>query len=137
MNIDETIIMRKITFYFTILCALFLMLSSQFTGFVLPLLFVLPIFMGLIGIKRRRKSGYLIAMAIVPLAFAISVLWIRYSISFFADRTNQIAKMSAVYNISATSAVAFNIIFFLLSILMISLSVTVFIKLRRHKEIFT
>jgi hypothetical protein len=137
MNIKDTLVMRKITFYFTILCALFLMLSSQFTGFLMPLLFILPIFMGLIGIKKRKKSGYLIAMAIVPLAFAISVLWIRYSISFFADKTNQIAKMSAEYSISATSAGAFNIVFFLLSILMISLSVIVFVKLRRHKELFT
>ena len=137
MNIDDALAMRKITFYFTILCALFLMLSSQFTGFLMPLLFILPIFMGLIGIKKRKKSGYLIAMAIVPLAFSISVLWIRYSISFFGDRTNQIAKMVADYNITATTATAFNIIFFLLSILMISLSVIVFVKLRRHKELFT
>lgn len=137
MSIDDALAMRKITFYFTILCALFLMLSSQFTGFVLPLLFVFPIFMGLIGIKKRRKSGYLIAMAIVPIAFAISVLWIRSSISFFADRTNQISKMVTDYNISATSAIAFTTIFFLLSILMISLAIIVFIKLRRHKELFT
>ncbi|MBU3128096.1 hypothetical protein [Clostridium tagluense] len=137
MNIDEAVTMKKITFYFTILCALFLMLSSQFTGFILPLLFILPIFMGLIGMKRRRKSGYLIAMAIVPLAFAISVLWIRYSIRVFSDRANQIAQMSAQYNISAAKAGAFTLTFFLLSILMISLSVIVFVKLRRHKELFT
>ncbi|MCB2311767.1 hypothetical protein LGL55_10935 [Clostridium tagluense] len=137
MNINETVTMKKITFYFTILCALFLMLSSQFTGFILPLLFILPIFMGLIGMKRRRKSGYLIAMAIVPLAFAISVLWIRYSIRVFSDRANQIAQMSAQYNISTTKAGAFTLIFFLLSVLMISLSVIVFVKLRRHKELFT
>ncbi|MBZ9688748.1 hypothetical protein G9F72_020725 [Clostridium estertheticum] len=137
MSIDDAIAMRKITFYFTLLCALFLMLSSQFTGFLMPLLFILPIFMGLIGMKKRRKSGYLIAMAIVPLSFAISVLWIRYSIRVFADRANQIAQMSAQYNISATKAGTFTIVFFLLSILMISLSVIVFVKLRRHKELFT
>ena len=136
MNIEESIALRKITFYFTILCALFLMLSSQFTGFLMPLLFILPIFMGLIGMKKRRKSGYLIAMAIVPLSFAIAVLWIRYSIRVFSDRANQIAQMSAQYNISATKAGAFTIVFFLLSILMIGLSVIVFVKLRRHKELF-
>ncbi|MFT5876030.1 MAG: hypothetical protein ACI8WT_005032 [Clostridium sp.] len=137
MNIDEVATMRKITLYFTLLCALFLMLSAQFTGPIMPLLFILPIIMGLMGVKRRRKSGYLIALAIVPLAFAISVLWIRYSISVFTDRTNQIAKMSAEYNISAISAGAFTIVFFLLSILMISLSVIVFVKLRKNKELFT
>lgn len=137
MNVEEAIAIKKITLYFTILCALFLMLSSQFTGFVLPLLFIIPIYMGLIGIKARRKSGYLIGMAIIPLAFAISVMWIRYSIVVFSDMKNQIAKISIDYNISATSAQIVTIGFFLLSILMISLSVIMFVKLRRHKELFT
>ncbi|MCJ7690974.1 MAG: hypothetical protein MUO60_16900 [Clostridiaceae bacterium] len=137
MNIDEVFIIKRITLYVTLLCALFLMLTPQFTGPIMPLLFILPIIMGLIGVKRGRKSGYLIALAIVPIAFSISVLWIRYSISIFADRANQMAKLSADYNISSTVAGAMTISFFLLSILMISLSVIVFVKLRRHKELFT
>lgn len=137
MNIDEAVAIRKITLYFTILGALFLMLSSQFTGFILPLLFIIPIYMGLMGIKRRRKSGYLIGMAIVPLAVAISVLWIRYSISVFGDRISQIAKISAELNISGAAAQAITISFFVLSIVMISISIIVFVKLRRHKELFT
>lgn len=136
MNFEEIAAIRKITLYFTILCALFLTLSSQFTGAILPLLFILPIIMGSIGIKRRRKSGYLIAMAVIPLAFAISVLWLRYSISIFTDRIDQIAQISAKYDISSTSTVAMIIIFFLLSIVMISISVLLFLKLRRHKELF-
>lgn len=137
MNVDESIAIKKITLYFTILCALFLMLSSQFTGFILPLLFIIPIYMGLIGIKARRKSGYLIGMAIIPLAFAISVMWIRYSINVFGDMKNQIVKISTEYGMTVITAQIMTISFFLLSILMISLSVIVFIKLRRHKELFT
>jgi len=137
MNIDEAIAIRKITFYFTILSALFLILSSQFTGFVLPLLFVLPIYMGLIGIKRRRKSGLLMGVAIVPIAFAVSVLWIKYAIGIFSNTTIQLAKISSEYNISSAKAAGFTIIFFLLSIVMISVAVVLLIKLRRHRELFT
>ncbi|MCB2290056.1 hypothetical protein LGK97_09780 [Clostridium sp. CS001] len=137
MNIDESIAIKKITLYFTILGALFLMLSSQFTGFILPLLFIIPIYMGLIGIKARRKSGYLIGMAIIPLAFAISVMWIRYSIVVFSDMNNQIAQMSTQYGISVLTMQIMTIGFFLLSIVMITLAVLLFIKLRRNKEIFT
>ncbi|MCJ7690498.1 MAG: hypothetical protein MUO60_14430 [Clostridiaceae bacterium] len=137
MNKNESETIKTISLYFTILCALFLMLSSQFTGFLMPLLFVLPIFMALMGMKKGRKSGYLIGIAIIPIAFAISVLWIRYSISFLSDRTNKIAEMVAQYNISMAAAGAFSIIFFLLSILMLSLSVILFLKLRRHRELFT
>ena len=137
MNTYEALAIRKISLYFTLLCALFLMLSSQFTGPILPLLFILPIIMGSIGMKRRRKSGYLIGMAIIPLAFAISVLWIRYSIGVFADRINQLAKISTDYNISVTAAGAITTTFFLLSIVMISISGILFVKLRRNKELFT
>lgn len=137
MNKNESETLNNISLYFTLLCALFLMLSSQFTGFIMPLLFVLPIFMALMGLKKGRKSGYLIGMAIIPIAFAISVLWIRYSISFLADRTNKIAEMAAQYSMSMGAAGAFIVIFFVLSILMISLSVIVFVKFRRHKELFT
>ncbi len=137
MSIDEATAMKKITFYYTILSALFLMLSSQFTGFIMPLLFIIPIYMGLMGIKRRRKSGYLIGMAIVPLAFAISVLWIRYSMSIFADRVNQIAKMSAELSIPNTAAQVLTISFFILSIVMVSIAIMLFLNLRKHKELFT
>ncbi|MGH4118514.1 hypothetical protein [Clostridium sp.] len=137
MNKNESETLKNISLYFTLLCALFLMLSSQFTGFIMPLLFVLPIFMALMGMKKGRKSGYLIGMAIIPIAFAISVLWIRYSIGFLSDRTNKIAEMVGQYNISMAAAGAFSMIFFLLSILMLSLSVILFVKLRRHKELFT
>ena len=136
MNNYKALTIRKITFYFTILCALFLMLSSQFTGAILPLLFILPIIMGVIGIKRNRKSGYLIAMAIVPLSFAISVLWIRYSISVFTDFFNQISIISTDYNISVKVAGVMIVIFFVLSIIMIMISIILFLKLRKNKELF-
>jgi hypothetical protein len=137
MNVDESIAIKKITLYFTVLCALFLMLSSQFTGFILPLLFIIPIYMGLIGIKARRKSGYLIGMAIIPLAFAISVMWIRYSIVVFSDMKNQIVKISTEYGMTVMTAQIMTIGFFMLSIVMITLAVLLFVKLRRNKEIFT
>lgn len=136
MNTNDAIALRKITFYFTILSALFLILSSQFTGFLLPLLFVLPIYMGLIGIKQRRKSGFLIGMAVVPIAFAIAILWIRYSIGVFTGGISEIAKISAQYNISATKAGAFTTIFFILSIAMVSVCVIFMVKLFKHKELF-
>jgi hypothetical protein len=136
MNVDEVVAIRKISLYYTFLCALFLMLSAQFTGAILPLLFIIPIIMGAIGIKQRRKSGYSIAMAIIPLAFSIAVLWIRYCIGVFTDMNNQISKISTDYNISVTSAQTMTIGFFLLSVLMLTLAVIMFLKLRRSKGIF-
>ena len=137
MNIEHQVAaLRKISLYYSLLCALFLILSSQFTGAILPLLFIIPIIMGSISVKRRRKSGYLIAMAVIPLAFSISVMWIRYGIVVFSDSANQFAFISTNYNISLTAAMAMTIIFFLLSLAMISISALLFVKLRKHKELF-
>jgi hypothetical protein len=137
MNVDKVVVTRKISLYFTLVCALFLILSAQFTGPILPLLFIIPIIMGAIGIKQRRKSGRLIAMAIIPLAFSIAVLWIRYCIGVFVDMNSQISKISTEYGMSVLTTQTMTIGFFLLSIVMITLSVLLFIKLRRHKELFT
>lgn len=137
MTMDEAIAIKKIRLYYTILAALFFMLSSQFTGFLMPILLLIPIIMGLIGIKSRRKSGYLIGMAIVPLGVSISVLWIRYSMTVFADSANEFAKISTDYGVSILSARVMTIGFFLLSIAMICLAVLTFMKLRKHKELFT
>jgi hypothetical protein len=136
MNDDEVMAIRKISLYYTLLSALFLMLSAQFTGAILPLLFIIPIIMGSIGVKRRRKSGYLIAMTIVPLAAAIAVLWIRYGISVFTDMNNQISKISTEQGMSVLTTQTMTIGFFLLSIVMITLSVLLFLKLRKNKELF-
>jgi hypothetical protein len=38
---------------FLLTCTLFFVLGPQYLGFVMPLLFVLPIFMGLKGIRKR------------------------------------------------------------------------------------
>ena len=137
MNIEHQVAaLRKISLYYSLLCALFLILSSQFTGAILPLLFIIPIIMGSISVKRRRKSGYLIAMAVIPLAFSIAVMWIRYAIVVFSDSANQFAFISTNYNISLTVAIAMTIIFFLLSLAMISISALLFVKLRKNKELF-
>ena len=136
MNDDEVMAIRKISLYYTLVSALFLILSAQFTGPILPLLFIIPIIMGAIGIKQRRKSGRLIAMAIIPLSFSIAVLWIRYCIGVFVDMNNQISKISTENGMSVLTTQTMIIGFFLLSIVMITLSVLLFIKLRSNKEIF-
>ena len=133
---DEVLIARKISFYFTILCALFLALSPQFLGFVLPLLFIIPIFMGLFGIKHRKKTGYLIGLGIVPIAFAISMVWIRYFLSVKGNFNTELTRISNHYNISISSAQVLTFFFITLSFIMLCVSIVVFIKLIKYKKIF-
>lgn len=133
---DERLISKNITLYFTILCALFIAMSPQFMGFILPLIFLLPIIMALSGLKHRKKSGFLIAMAIIPLALSVSVIWIKYSISTFTNMSAEMARISTEYNVSETLAQLLTFASFILSIIMVGFCGIVFTKLLKYKKIF-
>lgn len=133
---EEVLMARKISLYFTILCALFVAMSPQFMGFILPLLFLLPIFMAIAGLKHRKKSGYLVAMGIVPLTLAISVMGISYSIDSFSNLTAEITRIGLQYSISAGTAQRLIAACAIISIVMALMSGFLFYKLFKNRSIF-
>lgn len=64
---------------------LFLALTPQFYGFMLPMLFFIPIYMGLRGVKQRTMTGFYMTMSVVPVALMTSMTWIRYGINVKND----------------------------------------------------
>ncbi|MGB9975974.1 hypothetical protein [Thermovenabulum sp.] len=66
---------------FALTSALFIGLSPQFLGGAFSLLFLVPIFLGLNGLKRRRIFGFKMAMMIFPVALGVAALWIRFGIN--------------------------------------------------------
>ena len=74
----ETNVLKKylLTFYLT--AALFLALTPQFYGYMLPLLFLVPIVLGVKGSKKRSINGFYMSMSIIPMGFMTGVTWIRY-----------------------------------------------------------
>ncbi|MEG0842812.1 MAG: hypothetical protein RSD22_03865 [Romboutsia sp.] len=81
----KTIYLRKYITSFLFSAILFLALSPQFYGFILPVLFFLPIYMGLKGVKKRSVSGFYMTMSVVPVALMTSFTWIRYGINAKID----------------------------------------------------
>lgn len=65
-----------LTFYLT--AALFLALTPQFYGYMLPLLFLVPIALGIKGSKKRSINGFYMSMSIIPMGFMTGVTWVRY-----------------------------------------------------------
>lgn len=133
---EEVLMARKISLYFTILCALFVAMSPQFMGFILPLLFLLPIFMAIAGLKHRKKSGYLIAMGIVPLALAISVMGIRYSLDSFSNMSAEITRISTQYSIVAGTAQGLIAACAIISVVMAVMCGLLFFVLFKNQNIF-
>ena len=85
--------LRKYITSFLFSSILFLALSPQFYGFILPVLFFLPIYLGLKGVKQRSMTGFYMTMSVVPVAFMTAATWIRYGISASKDYTRAVASI--------------------------------------------
>jgi hypothetical protein len=126
----------NIPLLFTIVSALFLALSPQFFGFILPVIFIIPIYMALNGIKHRKKSGYLIALGILPLALAVSMLWMKYFYSILGNMGEEFARMSAQFRVSAGTIQFLTIGCGILSLVLFGVSILTFMKLIKYKQYF-
>ena len=74
----ETNVLKNYLLVFYITAALFLALTPQFYGYMLPLLFLVPIILGVKGSKQRSINGFYMSMSIVPMGLMTGVTWIRY-----------------------------------------------------------
>ncbi|WP_071119098.1 hypothetical protein [Romboutsia timonensis] len=81
----KTINLRKYITSFLFCAMLFLALTPQFFGFFLPILFFIPIYIGLKGVKQRTITGFYMTMSVIPVAFMTAVTWIRYGINVKQD----------------------------------------------------
>lgn len=89
----DTLILRKYITSFLFSSILFLALSPQFYGFILPVLFFLPIYLGLKGVKNRSISGFYMTMSLVPVAVMTSFTWIRYGINSIQDYSGAVESI--------------------------------------------
>jgi len=136
---DKIIIQKKaynISLQFTLLSACLTALSPQFFGPILAVVFILPIYMAIKGIKNRRKSGYLIAMGIIPIALGVSMLWIRYFIYIIPNLNEEMLKLSSNIGFSFGTIKVITVICSILGIVSFILSITTFTSLIKNKEIF-
>ena len=81
----KTINLRKYITSFLFCAMLFLALTPRFFGFFLPILFFIPIYIGLKGVKQRTMTGFYMTMSVIPVAFMTAVTWIRYGINVKQD----------------------------------------------------
>ena len=81
----KTINLRKYITSFLFCAMLFLALTPQFFGFFLPILFFIPIYIGLKGVKQRTMTGFYMTLSVIPVAFMTAVTWIRYGINVKQD----------------------------------------------------
>ncbi|MCY6370444.1 hypothetical protein [Clostridium ganghwense] len=126
----------KTSLLITLVSALFLALSPPYLGALLPLIFVIPIYMAIHGVKAGKKSGMYISLGILPLAFAVSVLWINYFLAVYKNLHGEFLSMSSQYHISLFAAKILILGAFTLSFILGILSIISFIFIMKNRKNF-
>ncbi|MCY6353939.1 hypothetical protein [Clostridium sp. ZS2-4] len=134
MNREKEI--SKIALLITLVSALFLTLSPPYFGALLPLIFIIPIYMGIHGVKVGKKSGMYISLGILPLALSVSVIWIKYFFTVFKNLSQEFLNMSSQYHVSLLMAKFLTIGAVILSFLLATLSIVTFIVIIRSRKSF-
>ncbi|MCX7694917.1 MAG: hypothetical protein N2Z71_04300 [Caloramator sp.] len=121
---------------FLITSILFMLLAPQYFGPILPLIFILPIFLGIKGLKKRSATGLTLALSVLPMGLLTSVASIKNSILALGQGQKFYTELSQFYKISLSTAKGLFIVFFILSIVLAFTSIYTFVIGVRHKRMF-
>lgn len=114
---------------------LFLALSPQYFGFVLPAIMFVPIYLGVKGVKNRAFSGFMMSMSVIPMGLMTATYWIQYGLDAFMNFGEAVAKVSESVGISGGAAQALVIVPTLLSVVLaVSVAIQFYhgIKIRNY-----
>ncbi len=78
--------------WFLFTSILFLVLSPQWFGFILPALFFVPIFLGLKGLKVRSVNGFYMSLSIAPIGFMTGTVWAKNGMYVMGNLTTAVAQ---------------------------------------------
>lgn len=98
-------------FKFYMACSiLFLALSPQYFGPILPAVMFVPIFLGVRGIKNRSYTGWLMSMAVIPVSLMTSIIWIQFGFSIMGNPEAVAAKLMETNGLSAAVAMGLTVV---------------------------
>lgn len=98
-------------FKFYMACAiLFLALSPQYFGFILPAVMFVPIFLGVKGIKNRSYTGWMMSMSVLPVSLMTSFIWIQFGFSIMGNPEAVAAKLMETNGLSAAVAMGLTVV---------------------------
>lgn len=113
--------LNKITLAYIFTCMLFFVLSPQYFSFILPLILIIPIYMGLKGLKKRTYNGLMFAMSVIPMGILTAVAWLKNAFLASKNFDAFVLSLAKQYNQQPGSARNLVMFFIVLSgILLIS-----------------
>ncbi len=108
--------------FFVLASALYMVLSPQYFGAIFSIIFIIPIYMGIRGIRRKSKKGLTFAFMTFPLFLLVSTIWLKNAyFAFFEDKTF-IPKLAKAYELSIQRATTLFGFFSFLAVLLLVFS---------------
>jgi hypothetical protein len=123
---------------FLLTSALFFVLAPQYFSFVLPIIFLVPIYLGLRGMRKRVLNGLIMGTAVVPMAILVSVVWIRNAMITLSQGTFSefVAQLAQSYGFSLEFTQSLAIACIMLSIVLLASSITLFYNAIKYRKMF-
>lgn len=121
---------------FLLTCALFFVLAPQYFSYILPLIFVIPIYMGLRGMKKRILNGLMIGVSVVPMGILVAMIWLRNAYLTMGNFDEFAGGIARQYNMSmelTQGLAAANII---MSVVLLGSSIVLLVSAIKYRNMF-
>lgn len=127
----------KLGVSYVITCALFLLLSSQMFPRIVPLLFIVPMFIGIRGISQRSFTGFTVGTSVIEMALLSSVIALITVFSALRKYDEFIKSLTIEYNKSPEFAQNALIFIVIVSILMLVVSIYNIVLGNKYKKMYS
>lgn len=121
---------------FLLTSALFFVLGPQYLGIVLPLIFVIPIFSGLRGMRKRVLNGLMMGVSIVPMGILVAIIWIRNVLLTMGNFAQFVAGIAQQYKLSIEFTQNLVIACVLMSVVLLVSSITLLVSAIKYRDMF-
>lgn len=121
---------------FLLTSALFFVLSPQYFGFVLAFIFIIPIFLGLRGMRKRVMNGLMMGVAVVPMGLLVSIIWLRNAFLTMGNFNQYIAELSQQYGFTFEFTKNLQMASTMMSVVLLGSSITLLYAAIKYRKMF-
>jgi uncharacterized membrane protein (DUF485 family) len=121
---------------FLLTCTIFFVLGPQYFGFVLPMIFVLPIYMGLKGMRKRVLNGLMLGLSVVPMGILVATIWLRNAYLSMGNFDVFISGIAQQYNLPMQFTQNLAIACIIMSVIMLGSSITLLVSAIKYRKMF-
>jgi len=127
-----TLIIRS----YLLTCLLFISLSPQYFSFILPIVLLIPIYLGLRGMKKRSMNGLLYAGSAMPMSLLTSITILRNMYLASKDFNGYINTLAQTVNRSPEAVRNLTILFSVLGVVLLFSTIFTIYMGVRHRKMF-